>query len=202
MGINQVASEIALKVRADFVRKNSNLLAMMDKNPEQILSAVMASAELDKTARQTVVFYMEGIDQSDPYARKVAREDFYNELYKIMAEFFCDGMSDGIFKVIMSPTPEADAELLELSYILGNVKRPTPAPKPLSTAQLLEKEVIEDFAGVKSDDPTKRKPPLSADAMRKKMNNSAYKEMYNRLAETEKLTSTATTAYTAEEIGG
>lgn len=191
MGINQIASELALKVRTDFVKKNSDLLAILDKTPEQVLSVVMAAAELDKTARESVVFYMEGLDQSDVYARKIAREDFYNELYRITAKFFCDAMSDGIFKVVMVPTPEADAELTELSYIIGNMKRPAPAPKPLSAAQLLEKEVIEDFAG---------KSAISVDRMKKKMNRADYAAMYRQLAETDKLKSQATTLH--DVVGG
>lgn len=191
MGINQIASEIALKVRADFVRKNSNLLAIMDKNPEQILTAVMAAAELDRAARDAVIFYMKNIDQPHRYARKVAQEDFYNELYKITAEFFCDGMSDGVFKVTMSPTPEVDAELLELSYILGKVKRPDPPPAPKSAAELLEAEVISDFSG---------KSAISVDQMKKKMNRADYKTTYERLAETDKLKSQATTLH--DVVGG
>ena len=193
MGINQVASEIALRVRADFVKKNSDLLAILDKTPEQVLSVVMAAAELDKTARESVVFFMGGLDQSDVYARKISREDFYNELYRITAKFFCDAMSDGIFKVVMVPTPEADVELTELSYIIGNMKRPAPPPKPKSAAELLMEEVIADFNGA-----------ISTDKMKLKMNNRAYKDMYNKLAETDHLRSQITTAYDAGEgtVGG
>ncbi len=190
MGINQVASDLAIKVRTDFIRKNANLLSILNKTPEQILMVVMAAAELEKTARESVVFYMEGLDQSDVYARKISREDFYNELYRITAKFFCDAMSDGIFKVVMVPTPEADAELTELSYIIGNMKRPAPAPKPKSAAELLMEEVIADFNGA-----------ISTDKMKLKMNNRAYKDMYNKLAETDHLRSQITTAYDAGEVG-
>ncbi len=114
-------------------------------------------------------------------------------LYRITAKFFCDAMSDGIFKVVMVPTPEADVELTELSYIIGNMKRPAPPPKPKSAAELLMEEVIADFNGA-----------ISTDKMKLKMNNRAYKDMYNKLAETDHLRSQITTAYDAGEgtVGG
>ena len=190
MGINQVASDLAIKVRTDFIRKNANLLSILNKTPEQILMVVMAAAELEKTARESVVFYMEGLDQSDVYARKISREDFYNELYRITAKFFCDAMSDGIFKVVMVPTPEADAELTELSYIIGNMKRPAPAPKPKSAAELLDEEIRSDWE------------KLPADKIRAKENDPRYKKRLRELLDSDSIKSQISALHDGREIGG
>lgn len=196
------AQEIAAKQMDKFLSANKDLLACIRETPDEIFRRTSAAASLDQETREDLERYIGVIDQENAYARKVAREDLANTVYASIAKHFVELLQNGTFHFAMRLTDSADQQQLELRYLTGQLQRPAPAPKPLSAAQLLEKEVIEDFAGVKSDDPTKRKPPLSADVMRKKMNNSAYKEMYNRLAETEKLTSTATTAYTAEEIGG
>lgn len=195
------AQEIAAKQMDLFLSTNKDLLACIRETPEEIFRRTSAAASLDQDTRDDLERYATIVDQENSYARKVAREDLARTIYASIARHFIELFQNGTFHFAMRLTDAADQQQLELRYLTGQLPRPAPAPKPLSPAQLLEKEVIEDFAGVKSDDPTKRKPPLSANAMRKKINgNSAYRVMYERLAETDKLKSQATTLH--DIVGG
>lgn len=193
MGVNQIASKLSWDVEQDFIKKNSDQLVCLDRTPDEILKVVMASAELDREAREEILFWMKGIDQPDPYARDVAQKDFKRVLYEIVARFFIQAIQDGVIKPSMEFTPEADAQLRELNFVLDPSLRPAPVPviKPLSPAEALEQEVISDYA------------KLSGDRMRAKINgNSAYRATYERLAYTDKLESRCTTNYDISRVGG
>lgn len=196
----------ALKARTEFLKATVNFFSCLRQPTGEVMESITAATALEKEFRDDLESFgqPESINQPSYDAREFCRKSLRNAIYDGLCRALVLIYNRGVISLATRLTDEADLEFLEVRYRAGELPRPivVPTPKPLSAAQLLEKEVIEDFAGVKSDDPTKRKPPLSADAMRKKMNNSAYREMYNRLAETENLTSTATTAYTADEIGG
>jgi len=80
-------------------------------------------------------------------------------------------------------TQEAADQYTEIRYIAGELERPV-AAKPVivkTPQEILEDEVISDYA------------TLSGDKMRAKMNaNRAYRDTYNRLAETNRLESRVT----------
>lgn len=187
--MSNTASTIALKVREDFIKKNADLLACLDKTPAEIMSIVMSAAELDRDARQTVMFYVEGVDQSDAYARKVARDDFHRAMYEITAKFFCEALSDGVIGLSIDATPEADAQLLELSYVIGNAQRPAPPPPTKSAAELLDEQIREDWAH------------LPAEKIRAKENDPKYKKRLRELLDSDAIKSQATSKYDVGEVG-
>ena len=188
--MSDTASNLAAKARADFLSNNRDILACLTQSPDEVLKIVMAAAELDRQCRDEVLLYIADLDQTHPYARQVARDSFKNLMYEITSRFFCKALSDGIISPAMDFTPEADDQLRELSFVIGEAKRPAPPPPPKSAAEQLDDQIRDDWAH------------LPADKIRIKENDPKYKKRLNELLESDAIKSQATSKYDIGEVGG
>ncbi len=184
------ASDIALKVRKEFFQRNLDLLSCLDKTPDEVLTICMAAAELDRAAREEVIFFGEGLDQRDPFAKLTARDDFKRVMYEITARFLVQAIQDGVIKASIEFTPEADAQLRELSFVLDPSLRPAPPPKPRSAEEQLDEQIRDDWQH------------LSADKIRLKENDPKYKRRLRELLDSDAIKSQATTLHDAGQVGG
>jgi hypothetical protein len=188
--MSDTAANISLQARKDFIRNNADLLAILHQTPEEVLQVCMASAELSKADRADLVLYMGGIDQPHPYARGVARDSFKQACYKMIAVHFCQALSDKILTVAMEATPEADAQLRELSFVTGQSTRPPAPPKPMSAAEQLDLQIRDDWA------------KLPADKIRLKENDPRYRKRLRELLDSDAIgfKSQATTLHDGSQL--
>jgi hypothetical protein len=180
--------EISRKVHQDFRRNNANLLTCLASSPDETMQVVSAAASLDTDLCEILESLMKHM--KNPDYQKHAEKMFYQTLYAWMAKELVNGYNNGILILQMRLTDLADLEFTELRYVASLEQRPAPVVQ-LSPEEQLEAEVISDFNG-----------GLSAQKMRLKMNDKAYKACYDRLAETNRLVSQITQLHDGREIGG
>lgn len=185
------ATEITQKAMDSFL-KNRDLLACLKQTPEEVFERTSAAASLDKTAREEMGFFVQHIDQQDAYARKVAREDLHKAIYATMARAFIKCLTNGAITQAMKLTNEADSQLLELKYLAGTEQRPAPKPVvPVKSAQqILDDQIRDDWAH------------LSADKIRLKQNDPAYRRRLEELLNSDAIKSQATSKFDIGEVGG
>ncbi|MGB7282882.1 MAG: hypothetical protein WBE13_11520 [Candidatus Acidiferrum sp.] len=191
MSTATTAQRIAAEQMDTFLDLNKDLLACIRETPEEIFRRTSAAASLDQDTRDDLERYVTIVDQENAYAKKVAHEDLARTIYSSIAKHFIELMNNGTFHFAMKLTDLADQQQLNLHYECGLLERPAPPPAPLSAKEQLENEVVADFEGA-----------ISADKMKIKMNNRAYRNTYNRLAETDRLRSQITRDHRIGEVGG
>lgn len=188
--MSDTASTIALKARQQFLKNNADLFSCLKSSKDEIFQTIMAEASLHRPTRETIADFAqeELLEQPNYHAREEARKYFQKVVYDEIASAFVRCFIRGVLKEAMRFTAEAAAEYEELRYIAGELERPyvAPAVPALSPAEALEAEVIADYNGA-----------ISTDKMKVKMNNRAYKDMYVRLSETNKLESRITSLHDA-----
>lgn len=194
--MSDTASNTALKARQKFLQLNPDLFACLKQSKDETFETLMADASLNRSGREAIGAFAsaEYLDQPHFGAREEARKQFQSVVYEEICKAFCRCLLNGALKFAMRLTPEAGAQYEEIRMVAGELERPyvAPAVPALSPAEALEAEVIADFNGA-----------ISTDKMKVKMNNRAYKDMYVRLSETNKLSSRVTSLHDAgQEIRG
>ena len=102
-------------------------------------------------------------------------------------------MKRGALDFAVSGTPEAVAQLEKMEEVIGTRKPAPPPPPPKSQQEILDGEVIADWA------------TLSTEKFKKKTHNSvAYRETFERLSAENKLSSQVTTLHDGfdSKVGG
>jgi hypothetical protein len=175
------------EVRQDFLKRNRDLLALTKAGPEDLMRRVVASLALNSEAQAEVMFWArpELLDQKG-YAGSVAREDFKKEMYLAVCKSFLKVQNNLVIEFVARLTPEA-AEQLEDIEIAAGQRAPravvTPPPPPKSAKELLEEEVRRDWKHLRTAE------------VKKKLNNRAYKETFDRLMAAGQLESVCTSLH-------
>jgi hypothetical protein len=123
------------------------------------------------------------------------------EQYRLLATAFYALLERGAFDLPNGINDESNAEIAQLQVFLELREAP---PKPLSAEERLRQEVLIDFNGQfeeSTDEHGKKqrvcvKQPLRAEDFRRKLqSNSAYRECYQKLAETDAISMAITTVH-------
>jgi hypothetical protein len=152
------------------------------------MQVVSAAASLDTDLCEILTSLMNHM--GNPDYQKHAEKMFYQTLYAWIAKELVNAYNNGILTLQMKFTDLADQEFTELRYVASLESRPAAPAPPKSASQLLEEEVIADFNG-----------GLSTAKMRQKLNDKAYRAVYEKLAETDRLQSQITQLHDGREIG-
>jgi hypothetical protein len=129
-------------------------------------------------------------------------QDVVEAQYESLARAFVNVLQRDAFVFPDGVSDEANAEIRHMLQVVGALPKDPPA---LSPEESLRNQVLEDFNGVYEDVPAEPgrkaykkqvKPPLRAADFRAKCNaNRAYRECYERLAETSAITAAITVVH-------
>jgi hypothetical protein len=191
MNKQDLQASLTKKAMSQFESKFRNVLALLrDISVADLWKRMGAVIELDPEMTGVLESRSGIIDQKNDYARGVAQDDFVKDLFVMACRAFHTLQERGVITFATRLTFEAETELQNLEIIIG-LQPPRPILPPAKTAaEILEDTVTDDFAH------------LPGDKFRLKLNgNTEYRRMYEHLAQTGKLTSRTTTAYSGDEVG-
>ncbi len=126
--------------------------------------------------------YADLVDQKG-YAGQVARQDFSEAMYKAICQSFIKIQQNLVVTFAAKLTPEAEAQLEAIEVSAGVRQAPepiAPPPPPLTAEQQLEAEVKRDWVHLRTAE------------VRRKLNNRAYKAVFDRLMAADQLKSQVT----------
>lgn len=174
-----------------FLRNMKNVIAQLTNSSQDVLERIAAHMALDLASQERLRALANPtlLEQSNEYARNVARDEFKQALYAEWAKAFLNVQRNFVFEFATKPTPKSIEELENLEIAAGE-RAPravvAPPPPPLTAQEQLEQQIISDYAS------------LPTEKMRKKMaGNAAYRETFNRLSDEGKLRSQITTLHGA-----
>jgi hypothetical protein len=159
------------------------MLAYTENGANDIFKRITAALILDQELQNDVMMFADLVDQKG-YAGQVARDDFKREIYKAICKSFLRIQRNGVVTFIAKLSGESLAELEALEVAAGVRQAPEPVappPPPKSTGELLEEEVRRDWRHLRTSE------------VKKRLNNRAYKETFDRLMAAGQLESIATT---------
>ena len=191
-------AKLTTKVMAKFEGEFRNVLALQRLSVPELWKRIGAVIELDEGMKGELEMRAGGIDQKNYYARNVEQDSFVKCLFAASCSAFHTLQERGVIVFATALTQEAERELENLE-IAGGIAPPRPILPPAKTAaELLNEEVLLDFAG----DAKSGRRPISTDKMREKCrSNRAYRDAYNRLAETNQLHLQATQNHDLKDVG-
>jgi hypothetical protein len=175
-------SEAVQEVRNEFLQEHRDLLAFTKNGADDVMRRVTASLALDTQAKEEVQFYTSAVDQSG-YAGQVALADFKRELHRSIARAFLECQRNFVIEFVARLTPEAVEQLENIEIAAGQREpRPVvpPPPPPLTAAEQLEAEVRRDWVHLRTEE------------VKRKLNNRAYKAMFDKLMAADQLKSQVT----------
>jgi len=182
------ASDLMQKVIQKFLSDNRDLLALVKSSSidelRQKLSAVM---QLTPEFTEEIMLHSEQsyLNQFGAAGRE-AREAFSRAAYKSVCQCFLQVQRNCqvIFNCRWENFPEAFAQLDAIAVAAGEKEATPPPPPPKSQTELLEEQVVSDYA------------TLSADKMHANLRtDKAYRDTFTRLSESGKLESRVTTLH-------
>src|SRR6202162_850796 len=164
-------TKLVEEVRIEFLSSNRDLLALTKNGVNDVMRRVAAAMGLDTQAQEDVLLYADAVDQSG-FAGGVAREDFKRDMYRATCRAFLKCQHNYVIEFVARLTPEALTQLEDIEIAAGE-RAPRqvapPPPPPKSAQELLEDDVRRDWKF------------LPADKVRNKLNNRAYKTMFDKL---------------------
>jgi hypothetical protein len=175
-------TEAVQEVRNEFLQQHRNLLAFAKEGADGVMRRVSAAAALDSQAKEDVLMYAPLVDQSG-YAGEVALADFKRELHRSVARAFLECQRNLVIEFVAKLSGEALAELEDIEICAGvRAPRPiVPPPPPTPTAaEQLEAEVRRDWVHLRTAE------------VKLKLNNKAYKAVFDRLMDSGQLASQVT----------
>jgi hypothetical protein len=179
------ANDLTQAAKDEFLNKNRNLLALTQNGPNDVFKRISASLALNTDAQANVMFYANPeILAQKGYAGEVARDSFKREMYREICAAFIRIQRNHVVTFAAKLTPEALAELEAIEVVVGVRQAPEPVappPPPRSAQELLEEEVRRDWKHLRTSE------------VKRKLNNKAYKETFDRLMNAGELESVATT---------
>ena len=166
------ANDLTQKAKELFMDISRDLLALTKDGPNGVFKRIAASLALDTEAQSDCLLYADILDQKSGYARDQARDDFRNSMLVAICKSYLRIQRNGVVQYVSKLTPEA-AEQLELIEILAGERAPhavvPPPPPPKSAQEQLEDQVRDDW---------KR---LETSKMKAKLNNAAYRVVFDKL---------------------
>jgi hypothetical protein len=188
-------NDLTQAAKEKFLDVNRDLLALTDNGPNDIFRRISASLALNTEAQEDVMGCVSASDGTNlldqkGFAGQSARESFSREIYKAICRSFIKIQQNLVVTWAVKLTPEALAQLEAIEVVAGVRQAPAPIapPPPAPTAaEQLEAEVRRDWVHLRTAE------------VRRKMNNAAYKKMFDRLMDSGQLASQCTTHYTDGE---
>jgi hypothetical protein len=143
---------------------------------------VAAAAALDTQAQDDVLLYVDLVDQPG-FAGETARADFKREMLRATCLSFLKIQKNLVVEFVARLTPEAEIQLEDIEITAGQ-RAPRavvpPPPPPLTAAEQLEAEVRRDWIHLRTVE------------VKRKLNNKAYKSVFDRLMDSGQLASQVT----------
>jgi hypothetical protein len=176
-------NDLTQQAKNEFLDLNRNMLAYTENGANDVFKRITAALILDQELQDDVMMYAGLVDQKG-YAGQVARDDFKREIYKAICKSFLRIQRNGVITFVAKLSAEALAELEAIEVAAGVRQAPEPiAPPtpPKSEEELLEEEVRRDWVHLRTAE------------VKRKLNNKAYKEVFDRLMNAGQLESIATT---------
>ena len=200
--MNTTQNTLAKKLTAAFEEQHADFFATLNEPPSAIVERMAALILLDPAAQASFqrVGSEENLNCLDKNFRRFWHQQFADLLNKTLAQKLIKLVSNGTVQFAVEPTSEALAQHTHLEQLAGLKPMPAPAPKPLSAAEQLTREVLEDYNGVR-DGKKVIKAPLPMTQFREKhRTRKEYREEYQRLADTNQLESQITSAYSGSDL--
>jgi hypothetical protein len=175
-------NDLTQAAKNDFLHRNRNLLALTKNGANDVFRRISAALALDSDAQTDVMLYADAVDQKS-YAGQVARKDFQEAVYVAICKSFLRIQQNLVVTFAAKLTPEALAELEAIEVSAGVRQAPAPIvpqPPPLTAAEQLEAEVRRDWVHLRTQE------------VRRKLNNRAYKAVFDRLMAADQLKSQVT----------
>jgi hypothetical protein len=181
-------NDLTQQAKERFLDVNRDLLALTKNGPIDIFRRISASLALNTQAQDDVMSVVSASDGTNlldqkGFAGQCAREDFSREMYLAICRSFLRIQRNCVIEFVAKLTPEALEQLEDIEIVAGQrapravVPPPPPAP---TAAEQLEEEVRRDWKFL----PTAK--------VRLKMNNAAYKKIFDRLMDSGQLASQCT----------
>ncbi len=175
-------NDLTQAAKNDFLDRNRDLLALTTNGPNDVFRRISAALALDSEAQDDVMFYADLVDQKG-FSGETARRDFSREIYKAICKSFLKIQRNLVVTFAAKLTLESLEQLEDIEIAAGErAPRPIvpPTPPPLTAAEQLEIEVRKDWVH------------LRVQEVRRKMNNKAYKQCFDRLMSEDQLKSQVT----------
>ena len=178
MKVNEAVQE----VRNEFMREHRDLIAFVKEGADGLMRRITAALALDAQAKEDVLMYTDVLAQPG-YAGEVGLADFKREMRRAIARAFLECQKNLVIEFIARLTPEA-VEQLENIEIAAGVRAPRPVvpppPPPPTAAEQLEAEVRRDWVHLRTAE------------VKRKLNDKAYKAVFDRLMDSGQLASQVT----------
>jgi hypothetical protein len=210
--MNSTAIKLTSAVKEEWIKRHADLLACLTEPPIRIFERITATLYLD----QSIAVKLEGIiaelSSPDESIRGLAEIKYHNTLFSAFSKAFIKCYSNNAIEFAVQPTTEAactqtaalDEEANEVNFFVSEAIRAlTPKATPLTPAQRLTNEVLEDWRGVKDGKKWIKQPLSIREMAEKKRTRRDYRAEFERLGATDALDSQITTAYSGSDmIGG
>jgi hypothetical protein len=180
--IMSTTNDLTQQAKNEFLDLNRNMLAYTENGANDVFRRITAALILDQEAQSDVMMYAGLVDQKG-YAGQVARDDFKREIYAAICKSFIRIQRNGVVTFVAKLSGEALAELEAIEVAAGVRQAPEPVappPPPLTAAEQLEAEVRRDWVHLRTAE------------VRRKLNNRAYKAVFDRLMDSGQLASQVT----------
>jgi hypothetical protein len=181
--MSTTTNELTQAAKDDFLDRSRNMLAYTENGANDVFRRITAALILDQEAQEDVMMFAPLVDQKG-FAGKIARDDFSREIYKAICKCFLRVQRNGVITFVTKLSGESLAELEAIEVSAGVREAPAPIAPPVppkSAHELLEEEVRRDWKHLRTSE------------VKKKLNNRAYKETFDRLMAAGQLESIATT---------
>ena|SRR5438046_2741096 len=178
MEFSKTVSDISHKAKQQFLNDHKNLIAVLSCGSQDLFDVIAADLMLDKTTENEIAYLAdpELIDQKNPYARDVAREDLLKEFIKQFSLAYLRLRQRGAVGFTIAPTSEALEEEFQLEVNAG-CRTPRQAVEAQAAAQTAQRSLDQEIA-------TDWNGGLSTSAIAtKKKSNPAYAARLNQMLE-------------------
>jgi hypothetical protein len=175
-------NDLTQAAKNDFLDRNRDLLALTTNGPNDVFKRISAALALDPEAQDDVMMYA-GLADQPGFAGQIARQDFSREIYKAICKSFLEIQRNLVVTFAAKLTPEALEQLEDIEIAAGQrPPRPVvpPPPPPPTAAEQLEAEVRRDWVHLRTAE------------VKRKLNNRAYKAIFDKLMASDQLKSQVT----------
>lgn len=181
-------NDLTQQAKERFLRENADLVALIKNlSTDELFKKLAAAMQLNPEYTEDVMLYADIVGQPG-FAGKVAREDFSRAIYKAICQSFLKIQRNFMVTFAAKLTPEALAQLEGIEIAAGERTPPPPPPPQKSAEEQLVEQIKEDWVR------------LPSDKLRKKIaSNPQYRQVFDRLMQSNQLASNCTSWHNAGE---
>lgn len=172
-----------------FEKQFADIIALLKGGTNELYTKMAAETHVHPEMMEHVFKSEIAYKNAAPEYREIRFQNLLEDRFLSLCQMFIRLQERKAFN-LTGWTQDANDAYLRMLEISGFRQAAPPPPPPKTSAELLEDQVIAEFNG-----------GLSADKFRQKLNtNVAYRDAYNRLAETNRLESRVTKLH--DVVGG